>query len=364
MSAPKTTRASSSALDDAFWQMHTTQVQTRDSGAPIVGYWAYGNYHVGATAPATLAYEVNGFEGRTAEEGLYRDTVSRALAYLLSRCETTPIEPQPAGDPDSNGNGVGITISGSDRAMYELPLVAMALVGSNDPDAVATTGPDDVRGRTYRDIVIDMLDFIAFAQADGDGPNRGGWQYAANGGADMSVTQWPVLAMMSAEEVWGLEVPDWVRTELRDGFLVSSRDESSGGFAYSAGGGPALPMTAAGLVGLGFVGVADDDERVTGAIDWIGQNWGDVASHTYYAMYGVMKAAKLRANQILSFGEHDWLAEYRTRLLGSQQSAGTWPNVGHGSGILATAWPALVLSEEVFATSRLTALRRWLRDAF
>ena len=353
------------ALDDAFWQMHTSQVQTDDPATTVVGNWTYSNYPVGATALATLAYEVNGFEGRAADEGTYRDTVNRALAYLLSRCVTTDISMQTAGDPDSNGNGFGITIEGSGQALYELPLVAMALVGSRNPDAVARTGPAGVRGERrqpqYRDIVTDMLDFIAFAQADGEGDDRGGWRYAANNGADMSVTQWPVLAMMSAEEVWGLEVPPWVATELRDGFLAASQDDS-GGFGYSVGAGPDIAMTAAGLIGLSFAGVAEDDERVTTAIDWIGQNWGSADNHTYYAMYAVKKAAELRRREIEFFDEHDWKAEYRTRLLESQQPNGTWPNSGRGSGILATAWPALILSEEVFATNRLTALIRWFRN--
>lgn len=121
-------------------------------------------------------------------------------------------------------------------------------------------------------------------------------------------------------------------------------------------------MTAAGLIGLSFAGLAEDDERVTSAIDWIGQNWGSADDHTYYTMYAVKKAAELRRREIEFFDEHDWQAEYRTRLLGSQQPNGTWPNSGQfGSGILATAWPALILSEEVIATNRLTALRRWLR---
>ena len=338
-------------------------MQTGDPGTTVVGNWPYGNYDVGATALATLAYEVNGFEGRAADEGTYRDTVNRALADLLSRCVTTEISPQTAGDPDSNGNGFGITIDGSNRALYELPLVAMAVVGSRNPDAVATTGPPGVRGERYRDIVTDMLDFIAFAQADGEGDDRGGWRYAANDGADLSVTQWPVLAMMSAEEVWGLEVPPWVATELRDGFFAASQDDS-GGFGYSPGADPDIAMTAAGLIGLSFAGVAEDHERVTTAIDWIGRNWGSAADHTYYAMYAVKKAAELRRAELKLFAEHDWQAEYRTRLLGSQQPNGTWPGSGNGTGILATAWLALILSEEVFATNRLTALRRWLRNLF
>ncbi len=81
-------------------------------------------------------------------------------------------------------------------------------------------------------------------------------------------------------------------------------------------------------------------------------------------MYAVMKAAKLHAPPIEEFGEHDWLAEYAQDLTERQNADGTWPNRGRGVGTLATAWPALILSRNIFATGVQIRLRRWIADAF
>jgi hypothetical protein len=122
--------------------------------------------------------------------------------------------------------------------------------------------------------------------------------------------------------------------------------------------------TAAGLLALQFAGVPDDDRRVTSAVDFIASTWDSTAANDYYAMYAVMKAAKLRDTPIQRFGDHDWQLEYRRRLLETQSPEGSWPIGSYQTAVLATAWPVLILSDEVFAESRLTALRRWLRDAF
>ena len=351
------------AIADGLWWLHRTQVHDEHPTDGSMGHWGSGN-PVGETALAALAFEVNGFQGRGAREDAYRDTVARALAFLLSQCVTVPIEPQRAGNPDSNGNGIGIATAG-DRPLYEAPLVAMALLASRQPRAVAATGPAGVRGRRYADIVADILDFIAFAQYDADGPARGGWRYAANTDADLSVTQWPALAMMAGEEVGGLDAPDWVRTELRDHFLTSVQDETSGGFGYQGSATPTLGMTAAGLISLGFAGVSEDDRRVRRAVDFIAQNWDAPDGRHYYAMYTLMKAAKLRNRPIARFGDRDWQSEYRQRLLQDQNDDGSWPATGgYGTPVLDTAWPVLILSEDVFAESRLAGALRWLREAF
>jgi hypothetical protein len=349
------------AIGDGLWWLHRSQSREEHPTDGPLGHWGTGN-PVGETAAAALAFEVNGFQGRDAREGVYGETVRRALAYLLSHCVTVRLEPQRGQNPDANGNGFGIT-TGTGQALYEVPLVAMALIASRQPGAIAATGGPGVRGRRYDEIVADMLEFMAFAQDDGDGPARGGWRYTPNSGADTSVTQWPVLAMMAAQEVSGLEAPDWVRTELRDHWLLSAQAES-GGFGYQGPSNPTVGQTAAGLLALQFAGVPDDDRRVTSAVDFIASTWDSTAANDYYAMYAVMKAAKLRDTPIQRFGDHDWQLEYRRRLLETQSPEGSWPIGPYQTAVLATAWPVLILSEEIFAESRLTALRRWLRDAF
>ena len=355
------------AIGDALWWLHREQAREDHPTFGQLGHWQT-RWEVGETALATLAFEVNGFQGGSGE-GAYSNTVNRALAFLLSRCKTVPIEPQPAGNPDSNANGFGIIVQSESepRPLYEVPLVVMALVASRRPGEVAATGPPGIRGRRYDEIVVDMLDFIAFAQDDSEEKARGGWRYNVNEGADMSVTQWPAMAMAGAEEVWGIPVPEWVKRELRDNFLRSAQDESSGGFGYLGPTDATLARTAAGLIALSFAGVPEDDARVTKAVDYIEENWESAPDRSnYYTMYTVMKAAKLRSAPLQRFGEHDWQSEYRKRLLQTQDEEGSWPSDGanYNAGVLATAWPVLLLSEEVFAESRATALLRWIRDAF
>jgi uncharacterized RDD family membrane protein YckC len=351
------------ALDDALWVLNVQQKRESPADGAPAGHWEHSS-PIAATALAALAFQVNGFDSRAGAGNPYRQTVDRALRYLLARCQTVAIDAQPAGNPDANGNGIGITFA-SQHVMYELPMAVMALVASGDPARLATAGPEHVRGRHYDEIVADMVDYLAFAQSDPSSSGRGGWRYGANSGeADLSVTQWPVLAMMAAEREWGIAVPDWVKGELRDHFLTRDQDPATGGFDYDPRRGwTGVGMTAAGLMALGFADVPADDPRVQGALAYIAGNW-DRRNLDYYYMYAVMKAAKLHDPPVERFGEHDWLAEYAKDLTSKQRQDGTWPERGHIDGIMATTWPVLILSRDIFATGLQMRWRRWAVQAF
>ncbi|MDJ0973328.1 MAG: PKD domain-containing protein [Planctomycetota bacterium] len=351
---PTTENKRSIVLDDALWALHASMERTEDYVHGPIGRWSPRDYPLGSTAMAVLSFEVNGFDARDEREGNpYQDTVDRGLTYLLNALERVELTAQPAGDPDSNGNGIGLIAKGSDRPLYEVPLVAMALVASQAPDRVAWTGGEDVRGRTFRELVVDMLDYLAFAQVDPNRKHRGGWRYRANAGdADMSVTQWPVLAFMSAREVWGIEAPDFVKTELRDHFLATSQ-AAHGGFQYQPGRGANVGLTGAGLIALAFADVPADDDRVVRAKAYIEQNWSSANVGDFYNMYAIMKGALLTQGGIETFGEHDWLTTYVEHLHANQQDLGHWTHGGRwASGTRLTAWPALIISKDVFATSR------------
>lgn len=354
--APTTESKRSIVLDDALWALHASMHRAEDYVMGPIGSWSPRDYPVGSTAMAVLAFEVNGFDARDEREGNpYQDTVDRALAYLLGSLQPAPIEPQPAGDPDSNGNGIGLTVARarSDRPLYDVPLVAMALVASQAPDRVAWVGGEHVRGRTFRELVVDLLDFLAFAQVDAQNAYRGGWRYRANArDADMSVTQWPVLAFLAARDVWGIETPGWVKQELADHFLRHAQGER-GDFRYQIHGAGNVGLTGAGLIALAFADVPADDPRVTRAVAAIEGSWGKSNIGDFYNMYAVMKGALLTRDPVDAFGEHDWLAEYVAFLHASQKDEGHWAGDGRfGKGTRATAWPALIVSKDVFATSR------------
>ena len=200
---------------------------------------------------------------------------------------------------------------------------------------------------------MDLLDYLSYAQVDRAGKARGGWRYKANArDADMSVTQWPVLAYMSAQRVWGLEAPEWVKCELRDHFLLHIQGED-GGFGYRPGRRRAnVGLTGAGLIALAFVDVDSDDDRVRRAAAYIDKNYKKSHLGELYNMYAIMKGARLSASPIATFGEHDWLSDYVQHLYKTQRKNGTWKSASRAVGMRATAWPALIISKDVFATSR------------
>lgn len=339
------------AIDDGLWYLHTQMDRFSRDGVDY-GYWSGTGYDISTSASAILAFEIQGhLAGGDPGKNPYVDTVRRGLNYLLSQTFQQLLTAQPAGDPDSNGNGYGLYTSfGGRYTLYDAGIAAMALAASGDPNRIAMVGEEGVSGRAYKDILQDVIDYLAWAQVDA--PNeryRGGWRYTPNySSADMSVTQWPVLAMEAAEVNWGITVPAWVKTELRDHFLryVQGTD---GGFGYTDPGVGNAARTGAGLICLAFTGVPSSDQRVIRAVDFLGNNWDSDNIGNFYAMYGVMKGSLLTDPPIEAYGTHRWYEEYATYLVDSQYPDGHWNDTvyARGNHPLSTAWAVLILSPTV-----------------
>lgn len=342
------------AIDDGLWYLHTQLVRAKE-GEVASGYWDGGTYDVGVTGKALLAFEVQGHraDGDAADDP-YVETVQRGLNYLLSVMRQQPLVSQPAGDPDSNGNGFGLyAFADAGEAMYEAGIATMALAASvKDPSQhVAQAGGEGVKGRTFAEIGQDMADFLVWAQVDS--PNefhRGGWRYYPESrDADMSVTQWPVLALDALETNWGLAAPAWAKSELRDHFLTNIQDET-GGFGYATRGENNNARTAAGIISLLWTGVSPDDPRVVSAQTYIGDHWDEDNISNFYTMYAVMKASRLIDPPVTLYGSHDWYDEYEAYLVQNRAVDGHWAD-SHwgGNGPLSTAWGVLILSRGVFS---------------
>ena len=184
---------------------------TQQNADGSFGLWGGGAYTIGETGEAVLAFENNGhFPGGGT---LYSDNVEKGLDYLFTYATPVAIGAQEAGNPDTNSDGLGVYIACSGEDLYCTGIVAMAIAGSNTPDRLVTTGP--LTGQTYKQVLTNMVDYFAWAQNDAStGNSRGGWRYGANyGSSDNSVSQWPVLALISAEQ-WGINAPAFVKTEL------------------------------------------------------------------------------------------------------------------------------------------------------
>jgi hypothetical protein len=306
------------SIDEGLWWLHKYMVRaTYGAGAPgygqPYGYWNDpGGYPLPATATSVDAFQLNNWRANgDYNNAPYVETVQRGLNYLLYYTYAYDIYAQThCPDPDTNGNGKGLVINRSSylydtRQTYIGGIAMLTMASSGVPNRVAAVGGSHVYGRTYADIVQDMVDFFAWGQVD-SGSGRGGWRYHANySGSDMSTTQWPPLGMMAAETNMGATVPQCVRDELIY-FLNYTQhtgcDTNNGGFGYSVDiNYPNCTKAAAGIICHEFLGTPLDDPKVASAIGFLYRHWNDSSSGwTYqrllgnsYGMYGVMKAMRL-----------------------------------------------------------------------
>jgi hypothetical protein len=160
------------AIDNGLWWLHKQQTRDTYPDGADYGYWDNADYDVATTGAAVEAFELQGHVAKgdpyDISEDPYVETVQRGLNFLFNNAEVVPIGQDPAlcplGNPDVNGNGIGLAIHGPDgRArMYEAGITLMTMGSSNAPTRVATTG--SVAGRTYLDITQDIVDFMAWAQ--------------------------------------------------------------------------------------------------------------------------------------------------------------------------------------------------------
>jgi hypothetical protein len=349
---------------------------------PVTGAWGLDYYPIASTAFAIIKFAT--YESETGDT-TYDSNVTAGLKYLLSSGSsfqvniTADLIANPAhwtgpGTPTTNGDGLGIyfrsTVGissdpvGPYSSTYETGVVMMALEAADRSGyinryALVPAGSDPaIAGKTYYVIMGDMVNFYAWAQNDASsGTARGGWRYTPNTEdsnpwgptSDNSVSQWPVLGLMAAQE-WEIYAPTWVKSELLNYWLAYSQDPSTGGFIYSEGSGPSFAMTAAGLIELTYCGVPTTDPRWIAARNYIGNNWGSDNLGNMYAMYAVMKAAMTAQPGVISdFAVHDWQEEYDDYLVNvSQIPPGYWPATGRDTApteILATEWALLILEK-------------------
>jgi len=304
------------SIDEGLWYLHTTMIRnsygtgTPGYGQPY-GFWS-DTYPVGAVGTAVDAFQLHDSKAnKDYDSDPYVETVQRALNYLLYNTHSFAIGVQSAGDPDVNGNGIGLvtnqSASATDyRQTYVGGICMVALASSGAPNRVAAVGGADVYGRTYADIVQDMVDFFAWGQCD-SGWGQGGWRYYANYGSDMSTTQWPPLGMLAAEQNMGSIVPQFVRDELilyLNAAQNTAMNIDNGGFAYETTIRTTwynITKAAAGIISHEFLGTPLTDPKVESAIGFIYRHWNDTGGswdHTKlhgnsYGMYGLMKAFRI-----------------------------------------------------------------------
>ncbi|NNJ94665.1 MAG: PKD domain-containing protein, partial [Halobacteria archaeon] len=213
------------AIDEGLWYLHKT-MRRFVSGVQDVGDWdqgtSCGSYCASTTwhaiTPANVnAFFVNGHLETGSASNPYTETVQRAMKMVIANLQASAIPSSQTNglgtfNPDANGNGLGIQINQS-QDFYQGGMFIDALVASGTPAAVSTTGPVNVVGRTYADIVQDMVDFYSYCQYDASA--GGGWRYSCNAFPDGSVAQWAAIGLIAAERSFGTVIPqivkDWNR---------------------------------------------------------------------------------------------------------------------------------------------------------
>lgn len=267
------------AIDEGLWYLHKTQIRGATDG-----YWSVQGYF-SETAANVNAFEVNGHLEGGDPSNPYTETVSRGMKKLFTYLNSFTLSVQGLGNPDSNGNGIGLYVNQS-YYIYQGGMFIDAFIASGTPTAVASTGPANVAGRTYKDIVQDMVDFFAQAQYDGGSgpyPVLGGWRYNLNDFPDNSANQWAAIGLIPAEHNWGCTVPPWVKTSNVDWLKYSQ--QANGIFGYTGTSpifGP-FGTTPSGMVQLAMDGVGRGNAMWDHAETYMRDHFGDAAADGQYA---------------------------------------------------------------------------------
>jgi len=337
------------------------------------GSWGwYAPDSFARTGLALLKFETHAlndpdFEGPFDPDYPFSENVIEGLDYLLSSAATVAITPQPEGDPDSNGDGFGISLApGGHHDIYITSIALMAVAASGDPGRVVSSGP--LTGMTFGDVAQNMVDYLAFGQTDSPGVYRGGWNYFAMNNqtnrSDNSISGYAVMALAFAEHPdYGFEcdIPGFVRDEL-DFWVNYIQNVGNGGSGYSHPNDWVNLLKAGNLLQqFAFLGYPVGDARVQAAIGYIQSNWnianldpgwkGNASVSNYQATFTLMKGLHAYGIEILDVGgdpEFDWFNDIADELLAEQTVFDFWPTCNwdyEDNQILSTTWALLTLQK-------------------
>jgi hypothetical protein len=343
------------------------------------GYWP-GVDLCGVTALAVKKLEHHavdskwglGLESPFDDANPYKENIEKGLEWLLGRCAyTVDIGLQPAGDPDSDGNGVGVSFGG--LPTYTSGIALMAICEAVELDRVVEIGP--LKDWTYEKVARNTMDYLAFGQNDW-GSGQGGWGYAENGGwSDNSNTGYATLGLGYAEAAWpdgcSFEVPQFVKDELNIWIDYIQNDTGEGWYEDPLGGsGYEHPESWVNVLKTGnllqqmaFVGDTVNTPRVQDALDYLARHWsdpnqdpgwrGDDETSSYQATFTAMKGLT-SLGLYEEFGDPPiyWQEDFETELVTEQIPApddpdnkGYWSGCEWGDPILCTTWALLTLQK-------------------
>ena len=343
------------------------------------GRWDAGddNYDTASTGSALLAFLEEGYTAGTdvvISGTNYGDVVGDGLQFLFSKATTYAISAEPAGNPDSDGNGVGVKfVPGQNnfRDTYVTGLVLPAIASTGTPNAVVTNGA--LAGWTYEQVVQNTVDYFAYGQAD-SGDARGGWRYYADyGQSDNSTAQWPPIAMLFAQKM-GVNTPQFVKDELDYWIDYIQYLEDPPGTGIHGSSGYSTPdylnneaKTGGLLVEMAFAGGYGGSAEESAALAYLNREWQDIQSSTWYgnfghpyAMWSIYKGleATIGLNDMGTItnlhadpGDVDnpnhgwnWWEDYCEWLVSNQVADGSWVGYSNWNKWLAIPWYINILA--------------------
>lgn len=285
----------------------------------------------------------------------YKANVEAGLAWLFDNCAfTMPISVQPAGDPDTDGDGIGVYWGGA--RTYSSGIALMMICEAVELDRVVDSGP--LAGWTYEEAARDTMDYLSFGQTDAGPPQRGGWGYEENSGwSDNSNSGYATLGLGFAEAAppkgCGFAIPQFVKDELN--LWINFIQSPDGGSGYDWPDSSNILRTGNLLQQMALVGDTEATPRVQNALDYMARHWYDAnedpgwsggpGTASYQATFTAMKG--LTSLGIHEFGDPpiDWQADFETELLAEQLPDGSWDGCVWGDQILCTTWALLTLQK-------------------
>ena len=300
----------------------------------------------------------------------YHTEVEDGFDYLFSMADTESISTQPAGNPDSDGDGIGVRIY-DNTIMYETGIALMAISASNAPSREVDVPGSDVDGWEYQEVAQDVIDYIAWAQNDSSGSGRGGWDYGPNTTrGDQSISGFVALGLgyAAATPPWGfgLTIPAFVLSELD--IWIDYIQNDVDGDTNDGGAGYTDPTSWVNIYKTGhllwqmeLVGDDSSTQRVQDAVDYLVRHWNDANTDpgwkgsggadeaSYQAMFSVMKGlVKLEIDTIDSI---DWFCDFSNVLVDQQNPGGSWDGADWGNDVLNTTWAILTLQKAAAVTA-------------
>jgi len=329
------------------------------------------DYQQAQTGSAVLAF-LEEKPNWGANAAAYQVVVDKGLNFVLSNASIVGIGPQPAGNPDGDGNGIGVKLypgGSNSRDTYVTGICLPAIAASGTPNKVVTAGP--LTGMTYKQVVQNVIDYYAFGQTEPGSTMQGGWRYYANyGDSDQSTTQWPVIAGAYASKM-GVSYPAYVSSELANWTNNIQYPDGGAGY-YPVNYGTRygeMNETGALLLEQDFLGLTLSDPKVQAALNYINQGWkwalgsggaydGNIGHP--YAMWAVYKGLQLTiglddmttiTNLNPDPGDVDnpnhgynWWEDYCEWLVSHQNGNGSWNGYSSWGMGLATPWYINILA--------------------